>query len=178
MDVLRIVVIDDSDQIRRAIVVLLENAGHEIVGQAAGGGSGGDEALARRPDLVVIDWRMPDVDGRRGHARDPGRPPERRGHRVLLHGGPRTYGRPSRRPAPKRASTSATSRGCWPPCARSRRRVPILVDRTPPGATAVRQGPHARPRVTAVASPDPPTAGHGDERRPVVTGSLGAAPGG
>jgi len=63
MDVLRIVVIDDSDQIRRAIVALLENAGHEIVGQAAGGHSGVHEALARRPDLVVIDWRMPDVDG-------------------------------------------------------------------------------------------------------------------
>jgi CheY-like chemotaxis protein len=60
---LRVVLIDDVKQVREAVAELIRAAGHEIVGEAADGASGVRETLAQRPDLVVIDWRMPVMDG-------------------------------------------------------------------------------------------------------------------
>lgn len=57
-------VCDDHEALRRGVVALLETEGDiRVVGQA----SSGAEALAlaerRRPGIVVIDLRMPDLDG-------------------------------------------------------------------------------------------------------------------
>jgi DNA-binding NarL/FixJ family response regulator len=60
---LRVVLIDDVREVREAFGHLLRNAGHEIVGEADDGASAVQATLAHRPDLVVMDWRMPGMDG-------------------------------------------------------------------------------------------------------------------
>jgi len=63
MAMLRVVLIDDVSEVREAVADLIRNAGHEIVGEADDGATGVQETLAHRPDLVIIDWRMPGMDG-------------------------------------------------------------------------------------------------------------------
>src|SRR6201997_5409216 len=58
----RVLVIDDDDNIRTLVVTLLQRsgvAGHD----AANGREGLREFHARRPDLVVLDVSMPELDG-------------------------------------------------------------------------------------------------------------------
>ncbi len=58
----RILVIDDSERDRRLLRDTLESAGYAVE-EAAGGGEGLRTLFARRPDLVVLDVLMPDMDG-------------------------------------------------------------------------------------------------------------------
>jgi DNA-binding NarL/FixJ family response regulator len=60
---LRVVLIDDAEDVRQALAALIRNAGHQVVGEAGDGSSGVHVTLAERPDLVIIDWRMPSMDG-------------------------------------------------------------------------------------------------------------------
>ena len=59
----RVMVVDDTDHVRRMLRNMLELDGFEVVAEA----SGGQEALERigeaGPDVVVIDYKMPDLDG-------------------------------------------------------------------------------------------------------------------
>ena len=43
--------------------MLLESDGFEVVGEAATGEEGVDVALELRPDLVLLDVNLPDIDG-------------------------------------------------------------------------------------------------------------------
>lgn len=52
---------DDARNLRFALTVLRQ-AGHEVQG-AAGGAEGVGAALARAPDLVLMDVNMPGMDG-------------------------------------------------------------------------------------------------------------------
>ncbi len=58
----RILIIDDDQLVRAALVLLLEHNGHEVV-EAANGKEAFAVFQARRPDLVVTDIIMPEMDG-------------------------------------------------------------------------------------------------------------------
>jgi two-component system, OmpR family, KDP operon response regulator KdpE len=55
-------IIDDEIQIRRLLKISLESAGYRVF-EAADGQTGLAEAAQRRPDIVVLDLGLPDMDG-------------------------------------------------------------------------------------------------------------------
>ena len=58
-----ILIVDDQSDFRRSARALLATAGFNVVGEAADG-SGALEAAARlRPELVLLDVQLPDLDG-------------------------------------------------------------------------------------------------------------------
>jgi len=57
-----IVVIDDEVQLRRLLRITLESNGYKVF-EAASGQQGLEEVAARRPELVVLDLGLPDIDG-------------------------------------------------------------------------------------------------------------------
>jgi len=61
---IRVLVVDDQPLIRTAVGQLLRSeADIEVVGEADDGAKAVDLALAHHPDVVLMDIRMPDVDG-------------------------------------------------------------------------------------------------------------------
>ena len=59
----RVLVVDDNPAMRRVLRGLLEDVGLEVAGEAADGLEGVTQAEALRPDVVLMDWRMPGLDG-------------------------------------------------------------------------------------------------------------------
>src|SRR5262249_3912193 len=58
----RVLVVEDDPQLLRAMRITLHARGHEVV-TAATGRKALSEAAAARPDLVVLDLGLPDLDG-------------------------------------------------------------------------------------------------------------------
>ena len=56
---MRIVVADDSFLLREGLQLLLAEAGHEVVAAVADGPAFVDAVLEHRPDLAIVDVRMP-----------------------------------------------------------------------------------------------------------------------
>ena len=77
MPVTRVVLVEDFGPFRRLLTAeLAEHApGCEVVGEAATGEAGVEVVVALEPDLVVMDFRLPGIDGaeatRRILAREP-----------------------------------------------------------------------------------------------------------
>ena len=63
MEALRIVIADNESIIRMDLKELLEEAGHKVVGEAVNGLKAVDMTRDLRPDLVVMDIKMPEMDG-------------------------------------------------------------------------------------------------------------------
>jgi DNA-binding NarL/FixJ family response regulator len=59
---MRIVIGEDSALFRQGLAALLESAGHQVVGSASTGATALAQARALRPDVVVLDIRMPGAD--------------------------------------------------------------------------------------------------------------------
>jgi DNA-binding NarL/FixJ family response regulator len=59
----RVVVVDDQELVRTGFAMILEKAGVDVVGQGSDGEEGVALALEHRPDVVLMDVRMPGVDG-------------------------------------------------------------------------------------------------------------------
>jgi response regulator NasT len=60
---LRVVVAEDEGLIRMDVVATLQEAGYEVVGEAADGEEAVKLATELEPDLVVMDIKMPKMDG-------------------------------------------------------------------------------------------------------------------
>src|SRR6266508_276969 len=63
MNAPRVVVADDNPVVRSGLVSLLESEGIHVVGEAGAGRQAMELAERMRPDLVLLDIRMPVVDG-------------------------------------------------------------------------------------------------------------------
>jgi AmiR/NasT family two-component response regulator len=59
----RVVVVEDESLIRLDLVEMLTEAGYEVVGQAGDGESGVRLVREMRPDVVLMDVKMPVLDG-------------------------------------------------------------------------------------------------------------------
>ncbi len=57
-----VLVIDDEVQIRRLLRITLEANGYKVI-ETAGGKDGLVEAATRRPDIVILDLGLPDMEG-------------------------------------------------------------------------------------------------------------------
>lgn len=59
----RVVLVDDQELVRVGFRLILERAGFSVVGEAADGLEAVDLVRAVRPDVVLMDIRMPRLDG-------------------------------------------------------------------------------------------------------------------
>jgi response regulator NasT len=62
-DAMRVVVVEDESLIRMDVVATLQEAGYEVVGEGADGEEAIKLATELEPDLVVMDIKMPKLDG-------------------------------------------------------------------------------------------------------------------
>jgi len=58
----KVLVVDDDDDIRFLIAYKLTSAGHDVT-LAADGSRGLDAARRENPDLILLDWMMPEMSG-------------------------------------------------------------------------------------------------------------------
>lgn len=59
----RVLVVDDTDHVRRVVAEMLQLDGFDVVGQAADGEEAVRVAAELDPHVVVMDLRMPGIDG-------------------------------------------------------------------------------------------------------------------
>jgi DNA-binding NarL/FixJ family response regulator len=59
----RILIVDDHPDVKHQLRMMLEGVGAEVVGEAADGRGAVTAAARLRPDVVVMDFSMPDMDG-------------------------------------------------------------------------------------------------------------------
>ncbi len=63
MHKLRLLVADDEDAVRKALVQMSEALGHQVVAQAKNGKEAVEMAGLTNPDLLLLDIRMPGLNG-------------------------------------------------------------------------------------------------------------------
>ncbi len=60
---MRVLVADDQQSVRAVVREVLTDAGHEVVAEAADGRGAYALVCSERPDVVLLDLTMPEVDG-------------------------------------------------------------------------------------------------------------------
>jgi DNA-binding NarL/FixJ family response regulator len=60
---IRVMVVDDTDHVRRMLTSMLSLDGFAVVGEASSGPVAVDAVDEADPDIVVIDYKMPGMDG-------------------------------------------------------------------------------------------------------------------
>ncbi|MBI4340560.1 MAG: response regulator transcription factor [Chloroflexi bacterium] len=59
----RVLIVDDHDLFRDGIASLLQSRGYEVVGEASNGLEAVEKTRQLRPDIILMDIRMPDMGG-------------------------------------------------------------------------------------------------------------------
>jgi DNA-binding NarL/FixJ family response regulator len=59
----RVVIVDDHPVFRQSARRMLEADGYEVVGEASDGASGIAAVQALKPEVVLLDVQLPDIDG-------------------------------------------------------------------------------------------------------------------
>jgi DNA-binding NarL/FixJ family response regulator len=77
----RVLIADDEPVMREALAELLIDSGFDVVGEAPDGSVALELAVALRPDVVLMDMRMPNMDGLEATAAIKGQCPD---VRVLI----------------------------------------------------------------------------------------------
>jgi DNA-binding NarL/FixJ family response regulator len=60
---IRVMVVDDTDHVRKMLTSMLALDGFDVVGEAAGGAEAIEAVGKLDPDVVIIDYKMPMMDG-------------------------------------------------------------------------------------------------------------------
>lgn len=60
---IRVFVVDDTDHVRRMLTTMLSVDGFEVVGGACDGPSAIHAVIEAEPDVVVVDYKMPAMNG-------------------------------------------------------------------------------------------------------------------
>lgn len=63
ISVIRILVAEDEALIRMDLVEMLQGAGYEVVAEASNGQEAVDLAILHKPDIAILDVKMPVMDG-------------------------------------------------------------------------------------------------------------------
>lgn len=58
-----VLIVDDHAAFRAVVRAVLEADGYDVIGEARDGSAGLDAARELKPDLVLLDVRLPDMDG-------------------------------------------------------------------------------------------------------------------
>jgi DNA-binding NarL/FixJ family response regulator len=58
-----VLIVDDDQFFREMAVALLDGQGLNVVGEAADGAAGVEQAHRLRPDVVLLDVQLPDLNG-------------------------------------------------------------------------------------------------------------------
>lgn len=59
----RVLIVDDTEHVREMLEAMLELDGFEVVGSAASGEEAIPLAIEKQPDVIVMDYKMPGMDG-------------------------------------------------------------------------------------------------------------------
>lgn len=58
-----VLIVDDDEEIRHVLRLLFEGEGMRVIGEAANGVEAVTFALKHQPDFVILDYRLPRLDG-------------------------------------------------------------------------------------------------------------------
>jgi CheY-like chemotaxis protein len=59
----RVLVVDDTEHVRNMLAEMLRLDGFEVVGEAESGAQAVEQATSQQPDVIVMDYKMTDMDG-------------------------------------------------------------------------------------------------------------------
>jgi DNA-binding NarL/FixJ family response regulator len=59
----RVLIVDDQPSIRTAVGILLDSNCFQVCGEAADGSEAIEKVLALKPDIVILDIKMPQMNG-------------------------------------------------------------------------------------------------------------------
>lgn len=60
---MRVLIVDDTESVRMALCLVMEHLGHSVVGLARDGAEALEKYQLTRPEVVLMDVRMPKLDG-------------------------------------------------------------------------------------------------------------------
>jgi two-component system, NarL family, invasion response regulator UvrY len=60
---IRVMVVDDTDNVRQMLVTMLELDGFDVVAQAISGQEAVEAVATAAPNVIIMDYKMPNMDG-------------------------------------------------------------------------------------------------------------------